>query len=375
MRYLLPVLLLCFYLTDVQAQDKKSYSTLNQYLDEEHAKDSTYYPSLSMSEELKTKLQKAACYPDLAIKRKMQKFIRFKLTVDTAGKLKDLMIDEEANPLFDTNAIRLLMASSGYWKPAIRNNRKEECKITTYVKYRLFRSTSGTLYYTVGLMGLEQFLLDSAKNSPPVLLLTDKAGNKEFYINEKQVDGEKVTLADQYGTVTVGFDVDTNGHLSNIAVVNSVTTELDEDALKFIRSTEGKWLPAAKDGAKREAHVEFDLNYYQYTKALFSPGLRVLAHAYDRDEAKKFFEEKNYKSALTRLKRLRRYYIHDPEIFFMRGFSYLNMKEMEKACEDISYSLFLAEEYGYPATMNKEKITEFVNTYCNQEAEQTDEGK
>lgn len=374
MRNFLILLLFCWGQL-ANAQNTNRYFSLEAFIDQEHHADSTYYPRLSMGEELKTKLSSVAVYPELAKRKKIEKSIRFKVTIDTLGKIKNLHIDEEANPMFDTNAIRFIMASNGYWSPAVRKNTKKEITITTFVHYSVFRSEGGLLNYMVSLPGLDPIVADSTKTSPPVLRMVDDNKRTTFYMKEKRVDGALVLLADQYGTVTVGFDVDTVGHLSNIALANSVSTELDEHALKFIRSSEGKWLPAIKDGQKRDAHVEFDLYYYQYTKSLINPGVLILSHAYDREEARKFFEAKDYKNAVNKLNKLRKYYIYDPEIFFMRGFSYLNLKEMEKACEDINYSVFLAEEYGYPATMNKEKITEFLNTYCNQEEKETVEGK
>jgi TonB family protein len=46
------------------------------------------------------------------------------------------------------------------------------------------------------------------------------------------------------GKVYITFEVDTLGHISNLSVVRSVHPLLDEEALRVMRKTDGKWKPA-----------------------------------------------------------------------------------------------------------------------------------
>ena len=84
----------------------------------------------------------------------------------------------------------------------------------------------------------------------------------------------------------------------------------------------------------------------------------------DKNEARKNFDKKDYKGALLLYEKLIKYFINDPEMFLLKGFCHMNLGDQSKACDDLNYSIFLAEEYGYPESMNLEKVKEFIGQYC-----------
>jgi TonB family protein len=366
MRYFLFSLLFGISITYTQAQPNRPNYSYDQLFDLDHAGDTTYYPTLPLSEEFKARIRQVACYPELLKKRKVNREISFILEVDTTGKITEINHFGVPEPAADTNAMRVLMASSGHWIPALRKKNKVNVTIKTSVFYAVTCEKDGKLRYTVSIMGMKPMIVDSSLNVPPVLRFKEEENSSGggVFFTEREFDGSKVILADRYGTVTVAFDVDTAGHLSNIGVEHGVTSDLDEHALKFIRSTEGQWSPACKDGIKRENHVEFDMKYYQLARVP-GTGAIILAQVGERAEAMRLFEEKDYTHALNKLERLSKYYIRDAEIFFLRGMVHLHLEDQERACDHIRYSLFLADQYGYPAIMDREKTKGFVNEFCN----------
>lgn len=354
------------------SQIKKSYYSFESLLDMDNKKDSTYYPTLRNNEELKAKIRTVGIYPEVAKKRKIPHTTNFKLTIDTLGNIKNIIIKGEPNLLFDSTATAVMQTTNGLWIPAIRNNKKVETEISTKVDYSIgLKDSNSTMCYMVSIMGVGRIIIDSSKNMPAVLRYKEEKEEKNdtenysYYFRTRKYNAKNILLAQRYGTVTVGFDVDTNGKLSNIELVNSVSPELDEHALKFIRSSDNQWLPAIKDGIKRESHIEFDTYYYLYSSNTVSIGYQIQANYIDKIEARNFFDEKDYNNALKRLNKSCKYYIHDPEVFLLRGLCHINLQNIEKACEDINYAIYKADEFGYPASMNKEKVTEFLNKYCS----------
>jgi TonB family protein len=222
-RYLLIAILSVCYSMGTQAQ-KRIISSWEELIDVKHKQDSSYFPKLLRDEALQNKLSEKVSFPELAKRKKLTETVKLQLSIDTQGKIKGMEIKSEPNQLFDTSAIRLAMATSGYWKPAIREGIATEVDITTQIRFSILRSGSQKMKYAVSMLGLPAFIVDSTTNSPACLLLTNEDNDTTYYIHSKGEDGSKVMLAQTYGTVTVGFDIDTLVRLSEIAIVNSVSS-------------------------------------------------------------------------------------------------------------------------------------------------------
>jgi TonB family protein len=66
------------------------------------------------------------------------------------------------------------------------------------------------------------------------------------------------------GTVVVGFLVTPEGELKNIQVINSVSNAIDNEVIRVLKSTDGKWTPGIINGEavamQKEISVVFKLN-------------------------------------------------------------------------------------------------------------------
>jgi hypothetical protein len=203
-RYLLIAILSVCNSIETQAQ-KRIISSWEELIDVKHKQDSSYFPKLLRDEALQNKLSEKVSFPELAKRKKLTETIELQLSIDPQGKIKDMEIKSEPNQLFDTSAIRLAMATSGYWKPAIREGIATEVDITTQIRFSILRSGSQMIKYAVSMLGLPAFIVDSTTNSPACLLWTNEDNDTTYYIHSKREDGSKVMLAQTYGTVTVGF--------------------------------------------------------------------------------------------------------------------------------------------------------------------------
>ena len=65
----------------------------------------------------------------------------------------------------------------------------------------------------------------------------------------------------EQGTEIIKFTVDEKGRLSNFKVVNSVSQEIDEELIKILKLTDGKWKPGTKDGQLVAMEKEINLSF------------------------------------------------------------------------------------------------------------------
>ena len=88
---------------------------------------------------------------------------------------------------------------------------------------------------------------------------------------------------------------------------------------------------------------------------------------FDYVEATQLLTKNDYKNAYTKLSSISKYAILDPAIYFNLGICEMNLGNTEKGCEDIKYAQVLAEQYGYPIIMEKEKVMDFLRKSCGEE--------
>jgi TonB family protein len=141
-----------------------------------------------------------------------------------------------------------------------------------------------------------------------------------------------------YGTVSIGFDIDTTGEISEINILNSIHPKLDSNAVAFIRNTHTKWIPSYKNGEKRPSHKVFNLhyqtliaNYKRLNQNATSISKRYL-HNIDYSVALEYFMDKQYEKAMIKLNKVCNYSIDNPSAFYYRGLTHLNLGNAEKGC-------------------------------------------
>lgn len=82
-------------------------------------------------------LYKNASYPELAIKNNLTASVPLELNFDFEGKITGISLESSPNQLFDTAAIRLILATKNLWSPFIDVTKKVEKKLDVIVQYKI----------------------------------------------------------------------------------------------------------------------------------------------------------------------------------------------------------------------------------------------
>jgi len=130
------------------------------------------------------------------------------------------------------------------------------------------------------------------------------------------------------GTAIIQFTVLTNGDLDDFQVISSVSSEIDSEVIRVLKSTNGMWKPGENNGhaveMEKEIAITFqieDSNHFRLAKKLFKRGNKKLLK--DKPErALKLFGR-----ALT-------YQPYSEPILFARSVTRLSVGNKTGACED-----------------------------------------
>lgn len=335
------------------------------------ANDPSYYPSINITTDNYKQLLKKAIYPKEAREKILESLVLIKFTVDTLGNTNDISYEENKGSYFAESAKEIVKASSGLWIPGIRNGHKTEITITIPISYSIKINTEGKFIYTIQFTPYFELIVDSIVNPVPLLRETARKGEYIFYHTRKEVDLKSVDIVSSYGTVTLKFQVDTNGIVSDINIINSFSEELDIHALNFIKSTSRKWIPAQVNGSKINSYIEFDMMYYlarnrnNYPSYQHSSNNREeLVHWSDYKLAIKYYDDGEFKLAEPLFNKVCMYYIRTPQIFYYQALNFARLKENSKACESMKKANELAKQYDYEGDMEKQEVEDFISNYC-----------
>ena len=364
-----------FCATSDSIKPKRVYYSLEQKERQEQWNNITYYPVPKVSDtEFRDSLTKWSNYPPIAKQKRLGNYseVHVKYTIDGLLEFQD-----STKEVFMTSAINLLKQTNGMWKPAIERKKGVEMEVTIPVKFGLFFKNNQVQYYIKPFINYKSIICDSSDTFPALLYETtedDGDTSGTYLITEKKFNAREIMNDDStYGTVSIGFDIDTTGEISEINILNSIHPKLDSHAVAFIRNTHTKWIPSYKNGEKRPSHKVFNLhyqtliaNYKRLNQNATSISKRYL-HNIDYSVALEYFMDKQYEKAMIKLNKVCNYSIDNPSAFYYRGLTHLNLGNAEKGCEDIKYAQVLAEQYGYPAIMEKDKVMDFLQKSCGEE--------
>lgn len=357
--------------SEIKSKEKKTFYFWEEFLADGKNDIAQRYPSPVISKDsLYEILFQHVNYPQWAKDYKIQHTVSLSTTFGKDGKITSLDVEKTPYPLFDTAAVKLLMSTNGLWKPGQIEGKDAEMTCKVLISYNIVSKRNKIFFGIRTFFDKRLMIVDSSNNSPATLFEVNERNDTIRYFNSKDVDASKLTFVETYGTVTIGLDIDTNGNISDLAIINSISPRIDSDAIKYLRSTNGHWTPAFKDGNKKNSHKEFDLKYFQYSQYGYVSNsnytLLKRSDIDDMESAIELFDKKEFKKAISKLNMVCKYRIHDAEPFYYRGLSHLNLGNAEKGCEDIKLSMEIAEKYGYPIIMEREKVIDFLKKSCGE---------
>ncbi len=135
---------------------------------------------------------------------------------------------------------------------------------------------------------------------------------------------------DIVGTVVVDFVVNTEGEVSDIHVINSVSDDLDAEMIRLVEGTSGMWIPGKVDGSpaalKKEVSLTFtpDPNY----------DLVQIARKHLDQGNYELFEQKDPKRALVHYNKAVKIMPYEKDLLSLRSLCYYELGRKDEARKD-----------------------------------------
>ena len=137
----------------------------------------------------------------------------------------------------------------------------------------------------------------------------------------------------QEGTEVAQFTVTSEGEVTDLTIINSVSPEIDSEVIRVLRSTSGMWRPAFENGKPvsrvKEVSIGFALGEFNPEKRFIHEAKEYLALG-----NKQFFNKKDSKNALYFYNKALRYVPNNKNLLATRGICKYQMGDKAGACRD-----------------------------------------
>lgn len=177
-----------------------------------------------------------------------------------------------------------------------------------------------------------------------------KGGSKEFvnFINKNFSYPKQAKQNCIGGNVNVRFVIDTSGNVASTEAINSIGFGCDEEALRLINMTSGKWKPGTQNGNP--------INTSYSTSILFKieEDCIPIYESY-LEKGKRLMEKENYGKAIVEFNKVIDILPYNPDALLKRGICKLNLSDTSGACEDWN---------KIPEILNG-GAKEYLDKYCN----------
>lgn len=394
--YLMLAVTTCFAQDEEVIKKKKVCFSIEQLKEDEFWNMMVYPRPVLSNTDLQAHLKKKLFYPPLAVKGARSARFCVPLLISTEGKATFLQGVRPINYEFESIAIDLLADSNFLWIPAKRNKKSYESVINVPVAFYL-QYENGMLFYNIEFFINFGSIRYDSTNSFPALIQLD---GEEWCTNSERefLTPSELENAKPYGAVSIAFEIDTLGNIFDQKVSTSISAVLDNLSLEFVKSTNGKWISARKNGVKVPSykyfwclyddvyimgekpvaisyHWSMDLSLfkvaYQLRRNHYAEELNRAKYTmelplslFDNLYARRLLEDKKYAESLGHFNRAANYYYHDATLFLNRSIANHYLGNKEKSCDDLQHVLDIAESEGFPHGITKEQVENLIVTFC-----------
>lgn len=160
-------------------------------------------------------------------------------------------------------------------------------------------------------------------------------------------------LWNEEGVEVVKFVVTPNGEIADIAVINSISREIDDEVCRVLNTTSGFWRPSMENGRPVAREKEVSISF---TTDRTNPSDRFLKMAKQAFAAgnKRFYVKENYKNALFFYDRAVCYMPKDKSALLIRGMCKYQLGDKKGACND----------WNRVKTLGGIESDSFLNSFC-----------
>ncbi|WP_163326171.1 energy transducer TonB [Draconibacterium mangrovi] len=155
------------------------------------------------------------------------------------------------------------------------------------------------------------------------------------YLSENIQYPEKAERCSREGTEVIKFNVNVQGKVTDIDIVNGVCPEIDDELIRVLESTNGMWKPGIKDGIpvamEQEVSIVFSLS--ENAEETNEKFLKVATSCFTQG-TECFFEKGKSKKAERLFTKGITYMPYDESLLLMRGLCRYERGNLAGARED-----------------------------------------
>ena len=204
-------------------------------------------------------------YPEASQKAGHEGTVKLKFAVNTEGAAENIRVVQSVDPRLDAEAVRVFRML--LWRPATRYGEpivhEQEYSIKFSIrKYEKHCKTRGYNELTYPYLPVDTsyfvFNLEETDQTPFPVFTEPGMNLSSFLINNMEYPSEAYKQGIT-GTSSIGFVVETHGHISNITIVQGLGGGCNEEAIRLIKML--KWMPGVKDGMAIRVSLQLHLTF------------------------------------------------------------------------------------------------------------------
>ncbi len=218
------------------------------------------------------------------------------------------------------------------------------------------KNEAGNSEITLPVFTWERFSEEGQSGNSPYLIYS--------YLRENVEYPEVALKYNIQGTEVVQFTVTAAGEITNITVLNSLCPEIDEAIVHVLKTTNGMWQPALKNGKpvdmQREVAMVFQIDGFKNGsgKNLFKEQAAVLF----KKGSKALLAQNNPEKALKYFDKALKYLPNESTILYSRGMAKHLLNDVEGAQADWNRVNVLAARSNNETPLMTENVILKSNT-------------
>jgi TonB family protein len=191
-------------------------------------------------------------FPDAALEAGVNGRVIVQFVVERDGSIEDVSTFGNTKLGFGTEeaAIKVVKQMNGHWEPAIQRNRPVRMRFRLPFMFLAEVDTKK-----------EKRKKNSNKDSVAVF----EGGKRAYktFVKQNLRYPETAKLNSVQGKVLISFVVDTDGKVSNVRVISKerLGHGCEKEAIRFIKSSSGRWLPGTKHKTNIKSKLEVPLEF------------------------------------------------------------------------------------------------------------------
>jgi TonB family protein len=204
-------------------------------------------------------------YPEAAFQKGIEGIVSLQFLVDEKGEVKDLRIKEGVAPSLDAEAIRIFRML--LWEPATRLGNPVASENEFQVKFNIKKYKRILKNRKNNQVDVQNYPADTSLHiykskeldQAPKPVFSDRNMNLKKFLTENLKYPDDAYRQSLGGTVSLGFIVEPNGHISNITIEKPVAGGCSQEAIRLLQLL--NWSPGIKGNLAVRTSLHLDITF------------------------------------------------------------------------------------------------------------------